>query len=148
MKVLFVCRANIFRSRVAEYFFNKYSKKHTADSAGTEAERYSGFIIGEEVLRQFPGAKSMLEKFVFAEDIMKGRPKQLTPEMFEEHDKVVFLLEKEDEIPGFARGSKKTIFWEIEDGAKKDGKLNSYENIVSIVNEIETKVRELISEIE
>ena len=33
-KVLFLCSSNIFRSQMAEAFFNEYSKNNTAESAG------------------------------------------------------------------------------------------------------------------
>ena len=34
MKILFICKWNRFRSKIAEYYFNKFDKKNKAISVG------------------------------------------------------------------------------------------------------------------
>ena len=54
MKVLFICKANVGRSQMAETIFNKLCKErdlnHKAESAGTEPGKWKGKFVKDERL--------------------------------------------------------------------------------------------------
>jgi len=81
-KVLFLCEANMFRSQIAESFFNKYTKKHKAESAAL------GFITGK--IRMVV-IRVMEEKNI---ELSKNIPKKVTKEMINSANKII-LMDKE-----------------------------------------------------
>ncbi|OGI15158.1 hypothetical protein A3K63_03445 [Candidatus Micrarchaeota archaeon RBG_16_49_10] len=135
MKVLFVCVANVGRSQMAEAFFNGMSKKNTASSAGTKAERLAGRSVGD-LSDKVTGC--MAEA---GYDVSKNRSKTLTPKMVEGADIVVSMAEKET-WPGYLKKSRKVRFWEVE-----DGKDMPYEFHCRMRDKIKGKVEELVKEI-
>jgi protein-tyrosine-phosphatase len=108
MKILFVCRANVGRSQIAESLFKKYSS-HKAISAGTIVENEG------QMIKDLPGAKNVIEVMKREGlDISRNKRNQVTPEMVDWADKIIVMAEKET-IPDFLKNSQKTIMWEIED---------------------------------
>lgn len=133
-KILFVCKYNRFRSRVAESFFKKYNKNKgiNSDSAGV----FRGELpLGKneiEVAKEF-GIK------------IKGKPKGMSyPKLFG-YDIVVIVA---NDVPRnlFRREGKynnKVIEWKINDNYDGDKV-----KLRKIVDKIENKVIKLVKKLE
>lgn len=104
MKILFVCGANVGRSQIAEAFFNKYSKKHKAISAG---QHFSETWYYGRKLKDFASdiVNIMKEKGI---DVSEKITKQLTKELADSCDKIIFL-NGPTEIPEYVNKSKVII---------------------------------------
>ncbi|HKZ34057.1 MAG TPA: low molecular weight phosphatase family protein [Candidatus Nanoarchaeia archaeon] len=138
MKVLFICRANVGRSQMAEALFNKYSKNHKAKSAGTHVEEKEGHTIGEKETANFV-CEVMNEEGI---DVRKNKRKQLTPKMVEEANKVVIITDKKD-WPDYLKKSDKVIYWNLQDAKDTD-----YDFHIKTRDWIKKRVRKLLKEIE
>ena len=119
MKILFVCRANVARSQMAEEFFNGMSKKNKAVSAGVEVKE-RGKMIGEI---SPVCVESMLEEGI---NIERKKPRQIKFKEVKNAD-VVVLITKEGEIPDYVNKAKRLIFWDIDD--PKDENLNVFRRV-------------------
>lgn len=135
MKILFVCKANVGRSQMAEAFFNKLSKKNTAISAGTHVE--SDPDEHKEGFQKVFSA--MKEKNIDMPEVYR---KQMTKEMFDSADKVVVITEKEN-LPEYAKDSPKVTLWDVADGKGK-----SYEFVCNMRDEVRIRVEQLVKEID
>lgn len=120
--LLFVCKHNRFRSKVAEAFFNKYNKNknYKAYGAGLLPGRYPLDEIQVKVAKEF-GIN------------LKGKPKPITTDLLRKTD---FLIIVADNVPP-----------EIFD-SKKYGKKEEIWNIQDTVNDEEGEVRQIILKIE
>lgn len=121
MTVLFICRANVARSQMAEEFFKDLFPNHKAFSAGlnppVEWE-------GEKLLKTEYLADCMLEAGF---DVRKKIVKRLTPEMVSEADKIVVLGEREN-WPSFLKAAEhKLIYWDVKD--PDDGEIELYRQV-------------------
>ncbi|MFA6437070.1 MAG: low molecular weight phosphatase family protein [Candidatus Paceibacterota bacterium] len=112
MKILFVCRGNVGRSQIAEALFNKETNGEIeAISAGTKLsgpEQPIGKITAD--------VKNVFE--VMKEDgldISKNIRKQLTKEMADSADKIIFTVDERDPIPDYLIGNPKVIKWHVID---------------------------------
>ena len=128
-KILFVCKYNAFRSRVAEEYFNKTSSENKSISRG--------IIMGENsdwVQRNI--AKSLL-----GINIAKRKPLPLTFQSMRDADLIVVAA---NDIPKIIFNyplpsiQKKLIIWKI-----KDEQARNKKNITRIVLKIKKKVDEL-----
>jgi len=128
-KILFVCKYNAFRSRVAEEYFNKTSPENKAISRG--------IIMGENsdwVQRNI--AKSLL-----GINIAKRKPLPLTFQSMRDADLIVVAA---NDIPKIIFNyplpsiQKKLTIWKI-----KDEQARNKKNITRIVLKIKKKVDEL-----
>ena len=128
-KILFVCKYNAFRSRVAEEYFNKTSSENKSISRG--------IIMGENsdwVQRNI--AKSLL-----GINIAKRKPLPLTFQSMRDADLIVVAA---NDIPKIIFNyplpsiQKKLIIWKI-----KDEQARNKNNITRIVLKIKKKVDEL-----
>jgi arsenate reductase (thioredoxin) len=127
--VLFVCVENAGRSQIAEGFFKKYAPKgFKVQSAGTNP----GYQINPIVV------EAMKEVRI---DISKQKSKELTDEMIRESDSVVNMgcMDK-NFCPTI--WLPKVIEWNLE-----DPKGQSIEKVREIRDEIEKRVKELVSAI-
>ena len=128
-KVLFVCTHNSGRSQMAEAFFNSYAPPHIrAISAGSQpAERLNQTVVN-----------AMKEADI---NISSQRPKLLTVEMLDSADIVITM----------GCGAEKACpaaFVETEDWQLEDPEGKSIREIREIRDQIETKVKHLIKQIE
>ena len=128
-RILFVCVENAGRSQMAEAFANQYGKgKLIASSAGVRlAEKINPIVV-----------EAMKEKGI---DISSYKPKLLTPEIVEKADQVITMgcsVEKFCPAPLL----KNTTDWHLEDPKGKE-----IEKVREIRDEIEKKVKILITEI-
>ncbi|MDG7008069.1 MAG: hypothetical protein JRN06_07470 [Nitrososphaerota archaeon] len=110
MKVLFVCLGNVFRSPMAEAFYNRYARNHDATSAGVEASAHQldGRLVTEECMVTVQLMKEV------GIDIGGKRSRQLTPAMVDEADLVVYLADR-DRLPDFLANSGKLRRWPTKD---------------------------------
>lgn len=130
MRVLFVCRYNRFRSRVAEAYFNKINKnkKIKAESAGI----IRGFFPLDKT--QVKNAKK------FGINIL-GKPKSLSMELLKKINLIVITA---NDVPKevFQFNKKylqKVIVWKIPDvktGQDEKGNIKSIKLIIGKVNEL------------
>ncbi|MEI6731500.1 MAG: hypothetical protein WCK90_02345 [archaeon] len=133
MKILFVCKYNRFRSKIAEAFFNKYNKnpKNEAKSAGP----IEGQAISPEILEV--AKKNNLE--------LTSKPQGLSSALLVWQDLTIVVA---DNVPKElfneqAKYGKKTEFWDI-----SDSQSDKIEEMQPIVKSIELKVKDLINRLE
>lgn len=144
MNILFVCKANAFRSPLAEYYFNKKAKKHRAESAGTSAKRFEGKTV-RVLSKRSAEAEKIWKKLGLPAKLLDRMPRQLTFEMINKFDKIIAILENEEQLPDYLKFSKKCEFWRIDDGVSDKGKIRTYETHLKIVKEVKRKVESLIA---
>jgi len=120
-KILFICKYNRFRSRVAEAYFNKINKNKSikAESAG---------IVRGSALNKKQIAVAKKELGI---DI-SGKPRSLTTKLLKWQDIIVIVA---DDVPPALfkenkKYGKKLIEWKIKDS------LNSIKSIVTKVNKL------------
>lgn len=124
--VLFVCKHNRFRSKVAEAFFNKYNKNknYTASSAGIIIGDYPFDYLQKKVAEKEFGLRLL------------GKPRPISLEILEDIDIVVIVA---DNVPlslfhGKKYGNKKVV-WAI-----SDVRTHTYKEVKEIISRIEKKV--------
>lgn len=114
MQVLFICKYNAGRSRMAEAFFNRFSKNDKACSAGIGDYPKSFFAkIG------LWGTIRVMKEVGIA--IPKELGRGVTQEDVDRSDLIVILLSKDQwkELPVFVARSSKTVFYELPDANRK-----------------------------
>lgn len=131
MKVLFVCKANVGRSQMAETFFNNLVKKQSAISAGLNPREWKGKKINtaQKVI-------SCTNEIGF--DLTNKISKEISKEMVDNTDKIIVIGEKNN-WPEYLINNYKVEFWDIEDAAGKDLDFHRRTR-----DKIMTKVKELI----
>jgi arsenate reductase (thioredoxin) len=128
-KILFVCVENAGRSQMAEAFAKKYGGgKIEASSAGNKPAQTVNPVVVE----------AMKEKGI---DISQNKPKMLTFQMAQDSDLVVTMG---CDAYGICPGPffKPTVDWALEDPKDKP-----IEKVREIRDEIEEKVKNLLSEL-
>ncbi|MEM4605497.1 MAG: hypothetical protein QW103_00470 [Candidatus Pacearchaeota archaeon] len=129
MNILFVCKFNKFRSRIAEAYFRKINKnkKIKIRSAGI----FRGTKTNEEIVN--------ISKEFGIEISLKRKPRALTTALLRWQDLIVVVA---DDIPEILFNNvsavKKIIFWKI-----RDTKLENVKEIKEIIKEIMKKCDEL-----
>ena len=127
-KLLFVCIENAGRSQMAEAFAKKYgADKFIVSSAGNKpADKVNPVVV-----------EAMKERGI---DISTNKPKQLTAQMAMNADLIVTMgCNSEEMCPG--PFFKPTIDWALEDPKGKP-----LEKVREIRDEIEQRVKKLITE--
>ncbi len=133
MKILFICKHNKFRSKVAEAYFNKINKnkKIRAISAGIIKGDLPFEGIEVEVAKKF--------NLVF-----KGNPKSVSTELLRSVDKVIIVA---DDVPkklfnyDFLKG--RVIIWRISDFFGRGGKVLIEKIIKRIIKKVDKLHKEL-----
>ncbi len=123
--ILFVCKYNRFRSKIAEALFNKFNKnkKNKAKSAG--------------VIRGYPISKEIINASKKLGIRIKGKPQGLSTELLRWADLTILVA---DDIPSLifsSKYTKKLIVWRIRD-AKNNKELSKK------IKLIEKRVKDLI----
>ncbi len=142
MKVLFVCRANIGRSQVAQVLFNQLSS-HESSAAGMWVDEVTAKgNWPSNKIKDVPNQRSAeYIKKEFGVDITDRERRQLTPQMLDEADMVIVINEKVN-WPDYVTEGGKVVFWDIRDGVGlPEGA--GYE----ILGQVRQKVEELVQEI-
>ncbi len=138
-KVLFICKSNVGRSQMAEALFNSMAKgKAIAISAGVDPGAYEGKKIADIEIAKNTVVASMKDVGI---DVSNCVSKKITKVMIDESNIVVSMVKKE-QLPEFARGSKKVTYWDIPNPKEK-----TYEFHVKVRSLIEQKVRELLDKL-
>lgn len=110
MKILFICKGNVGRSQMAEALFRKkFGDEHEVISAGTTLsgpeEPISNISLAENVIN------TMKEEGL---DVSNNFRKQLTSEMINDADTIVFMSDVFDPIPDYLLNNSKIINWNID----------------------------------
>ena len=110
MKVLFLCRANIGRSQMANKLYDKIAEEKSIGAGVKVKEERQGMKIKEVV-----GAENMIPCMKQAGiDISDSGVKQVTPDMVNWAEKIIIMTSKEN-LPDFVLESKKLEFWDVKD---------------------------------
>lgn len=132
MKILFICKFNRFRSKVAESIFKKINdnKKINAISAG--------------IIRGSPLDKNQVKIGRELGFLIKSKPKGITSKMLAETDYHIIVA---DDVPKILlkdslKYGKKLILWKIPD-AKTNNKKEIEKIIFKIKNNVEKLLRDL-----
>jgi protein-tyrosine-phosphatase len=141
MKILFVCKANVGRSQVAQVTFEGLSR-HETSSAGAAAD---------EILARDPRPSRMLKDGTAKYSIpymkehgidMGDRLRtQLTPQMVSESDRVIVIMPKSD-WPEYLLASGNTVLWDLPDPID-----TTHEDAWRIFDEVVERVHALAKEI-
>jgi protein-tyrosine-phosphatase len=128
MKILFICKYNAFRSRIAEEYFKKINKNKKIQAISR------GFIMDGNADEE----QVKLAKNILGVNITKRNPISIKLKDLEESDLIIIVA---DDVPkimfNYKKDSlmKKIIFWGIKDEQYKNKK-----NIKNIALEIKRKV--------
>jgi len=133
MRILFVCKYNRFRSRVAEAYFNKINKNNNFKAFSR------GVIIGDYPLNRTE--VSMAKKLGI--DI-SGRPKGMEIELLKKIDLVVIVADNVPKEVFYTTFKGRVIVWRIRDLEHGDGKDLIERKIIRIMG----KVRKLLKKLE
>ncbi len=131
MRILFICRHNRFRSKVAEALFKKYNKnkKIKAESCG----------VG---LDYIPVAKNVIKALKeFGIKKVNRKPKNFNKKLMNKSDLIVIVANNisKKEIKEKGIKGKKILIWKISDTKQDD-----YKGILKRTRLIEKKVKSLI----
>ncbi len=140
MKVLFVCKANVGRSQVAQVRFEQLSK-HESYCAGigvaeSVSQRPSSKMKDIRNLRPVEYIKTRL-----GVDLSKRERLQLTPEMIDDIDLAIMIHDKA-EWPDYLNEDSKVVFWDIPDTPGPDD-----ESAGKLWDQVQLRVEELVREI-
>lgn len=134
-KIIFICKYNAFRSRVAEKYFEKINKNRNYSVASL------GFIMDEGPDRaQIAGAKK-----IAGIDISRQKSKPVKMDDLRKADKIIVVAYDIPEIMfnnGLYNLRKKLEIWKIPDEQKGNSK-----NIENIIKNIMRRVKNLVEEL-
>jgi protein-tyrosine-phosphatase len=134
MKILFICKYNAFRSKIAESYFKKLNKNKNIIATS------AGFING--------GGADKTQRY-FAKKILgveiKGKMRPLSLKLLREQDLIVVVAKDVPKImfnhsEGY--GKAKFVYWGI-----KDEQLQNKKNVEKIVRKIGRKVESLVKKL-
>ena len=132
MKILFVCKNNRFRSRIATEYFNKINKNKKVKGGG------AGVVVGAPLTNfQLRIAKN-------AGINIKGKPRGLSSKLLIEQDIIVIVA---DNVPSLIFKDReykaKVVRWNIKDVYDNDEK-----KILKTIGKIKKKVERLVKKLE
>lgn len=136
MKVLFICKANVGRSQMAEAFFNNFTSEHLAVSAGlSPPPEWEG-----QFLAKTKYVVTCMQELGI--DLADKKLKKITREMVTQADKIIVLGERNN-WPQFLKDSvDKVIYWDIFDPVNSDRKTHCL-----VRDQIKNKVIEFINQL-
>ncbi|MEK6846949.1 MAG: hypothetical protein AABY16_02175 [Nanoarchaeota archaeon] len=135
MRILFLCSSNIFRSQMAESFFNKLAKKHKAQSAA--------LIKTQDKMHRLV-VRAMSEINI---DITKNKSKKVTEDMLKEADIVVLMSKDLNQLLDKSKLKKgaKVEYWNIPDVIAAETDEQKYHEFLKAREIIKEKVKTLIN---
>ena len=140
MKVLFVCRANVGRSQVAQVRFDQLSK-HESFSAGIAVDELAANRPSKKMKDAADPRSVEFIKREFGLDISERERNQLTPRMIEDVD-LAIIIHTREEWPDYLKEGGTVVFWDVADtpGLDDDG-------AHQIWQQVRQRVQELVREI-
>ena len=131
MKILFVCKHNKFRSKVAEAIFKKLNKNKEIKA------KSKGVLLDEDS----PYVAPIVVKFMKERGyIIGGKPKKIKINEINKYDLLIIVADNVDSNFFISFGFKgKIVKWKIPDCDETD-----YKCIKKDIDEIEKKIKELI----
>tara|TARA_Y100000310_G_scaffold241423_1_gene245407 strand:+ start:241 stop:639 length:399 start_codon:yes stop_codon:yes gene_type:complete len=130
MNILFVCRFNRTRSRIAEAYFNKINKNKNlkAKSAGL----FKGSAVGKEDIK-------LAKKFNI--DI-RGNPQGISSKLLVWQNLIV-VTANDVPLSIFKGGAKRVILWKIKDTQYQKNPENLVKEIIKEVNKLSKKLEKI-----
>ena len=117
---------------MAEAFFNRYSKRHTSESAGLVLDID---YIDKRVIRA-------MKEIDF--DLSDKKPKKVTKEMIDNADQVIIVSQ---DLKQYYTWKKKPIIWNIYDIIKNENGEVPYQQFLNIRERVKTKIEELVKKL-
>ena len=140
MKVLFVCKANVGRSQVAQVRFEQLSKHESYCAGIGVAEQVA--LRPSSKLKDIPNIRAVeYVKTKLGVDLSERDRRQLTPGMIDEMD-LAILIHDRDEWPDYLKEGGKVVFWDIQDTPGLDD-----ESAGKLWDQVQLRVEELVQEI-
>ncbi len=133
MNILFICKYNRFRSKIAEILFKQYNKNKELKV------RSAGIIQGSFPLDKYEVAEAKKKGI-----ILKGKPIGISSKLLKWQDVIVICA---DDVPSSIfsdneQYGKKIIVWKI-----KDNKTDKEGEIRNIISMIDKKVSEFVGKL-
>jgi len=131
MKILFVCKNNRFRSKIAEAYFNKTNKnkKIMAESAGL----FEGISMSKRTVK-------VVKRLGI---IMKGKPRAMSTKLLLQQNLVVIMADDVPKLIFKNKPVKKLIRFQIKDVSENDEK-----GILKTTKKIIRKIDKLVEGLE
>jgi len=134
MKIMFVCKHNLFRSKTAEAYFKQKNKNKNIKVS-------SGGIIPAFDLSRSPNQDVVLNEIGIK---LEGEPQGINVNLLKEQDLVIVVAnDLPKKVFDHREYVKKVIFWKV-----KDVLDNSKEKSVKTIKEIMKRVDALVEELE
>ncbi len=133
MKILFICKYNAFRSKVAESYFRKINKNKKIKVSS------AGFIDGGGADKTQRAVAKKLDSEI------KGTSKRLSLKLLREQDLVVVVAKDVPKIMfnhSMGYGKTKFVYWGM-----KDEQLQNRKVVEKIVKKIKKKVERLVKKL-
>ena len=114
MKVLFVCKYNMGRSRMAEFIFNNITKKNHADSVGV----YTYYYLKKYHARMPQGDPTIIVMKELGIDVSKKPIKQVSKSIVRNSDIIIVIMTKgraDKDLPSYIKKSRNFRLWIMED---------------------------------
>ena len=155
MKILFVCRANVGRSQVAQATFERLSRHESASAGTTVDEEVAEDPNTRRPITSWPITSRPITSLKVKDrsqhslpymqehgiDIGERERTQLTPELVAASDKVVVIM-PHDEWPDYLAASDRTIAWDLPDPGDM-----TRDAAWRIFDDVRERVRALVEEI-
>ena len=131
MKILFICKYNRFRSKVAEALFNKYNKNkvHEAKSAGV--------IV--DIIRPFVSQIIVVELSKMRAEVAEEKSQQVNDSLIEWADKIIIVA---DNVPVELFPREKSEVWPVKDASELD-----VESTRRSMKDIDKRMKEFVKKI-
>ncbi len=133
MKILFICKYNRFRSRVAEAYFKKMNKNKNIKATS------GGLIKGFLPLDKYQ--VKMAKRFNIN---ILGKPRTLSMDMLKEQDRIIVIA---DDVPKTIFNYKwykdKVSFWKIKDVLEGTDNKGNERIIKSIIEKVDALIKKL-----
>jgi protein-tyrosine-phosphatase len=143
MKAVFICRGNVFRSRMAALLFDRMTGgTHEVISAGTMVRDGEGKDLDGQLMRDCADGGDALAVFQeYGFDVSNDPRRRVLPDMMTGAD-IVVVMADEETVPEFVRANPMTVYWDVADPKGTD-----VETHQRVTKEIEKLIAILIKDV-